>query len=77
MESKPALKTRSMQVMEARLGEPLDVVIARLYHEQGMTLAQVAERLGVTIGTVSRWMTALGLEARFPGQRGKPVEAVA
>lgn len=72
MESKPVLKTHSMQVMEARLGESLTVVMTRLYHEQGLTLAQVGERLGVTIGTVSRWMDALGIEARFPGQRGKP-----
>jgi DNA-binding transcriptional regulator LsrR (DeoR family) len=61
-----------MQVMEARLGEPLDAVISRMYHDQGMTLAQVADELGVTIGTVSRWMTTLGIEARFPGQRGTP-----
>ena len=77
MEIKPVLKTRSMQVMEARRGEPLDATLTRLYRDQGMTLAQVADELGVTIGTVSRWMSALGVEARFPGQRGKPAEAVA
>lgn len=62
-----------MQATEARLGEPLEVVINRLYHEQGMTLAEVAVELGVTIGTVSRWMQALRIPARFPGQRGKAV----
>lgn len=64
------LKTRPMQLMERRTGVPLEETLRKLYHEQGMTLAEVAGVLGVTSGTVSRWMGALGIEARFPGQRG-------
>lgn len=55
--------------VEERLGEPIEVVLRRLYHEQGMTLAEVAAEFGVDATTVSRWMASLGIEARFPGQR--------
>lgn len=70
-------KTRPMLRVEERMGEPIEDVLNRLYHEQGKTMPEVAAILGVDAGTVSRWMAALGIEARFPGQRGKPAEAVA
>lgn len=62
-------KTRPMQQMEHRLGRPLVDVLRERYHEKGQTLAEIATDLGVTVGTVSRWMDALGIDRRFPGQK--------
>lgn len=67
--------TRPMARMEARMGRPLADVLADLYHGEGLTLAEVAERLGVSVTTVLRWMAALGVETRFPGQRAKAAVA--
>jgi transposase-like protein len=58
--------------IEAQRGKALELELAYLYHERGMTLAEVARELGVNVSTISRWMAALGIEARFPGQRGRP-----
>lgn len=73
MNSAPApIKTRPMLRVEAERGTALEDVLSLLYHERGMTLAGVARELGVNVSTVSRWMAALGVQARFPGQRGRP-----
>jgi transposase-like protein len=62
-----------MRRIEARRGRLLEDELTHLYHERGMTLAEVAAELGVNVSTISRWMAALGIEARFPGQRAKAV----
>lgn len=67
--------TRPMARMEARLGRPLADVLTELYQGEGLTLAEVAQRLGVSVTTVIRWMAALGVETRFPGQRAKAIVA--
>ena len=53
--------------VEARLGRPLETYFAERY--ETLTQPQIAEELGVSGATVSRWMAELGIEARFPGQR--------
>jgi DNA-binding MarR family transcriptional regulator len=58
-----------MLVLEHRLGEPLEKVLNRLYHERGLTQDQIGEELGVDGSTVARWMDRLDIEARFPGPR--------
>lgn len=70
------LKSRGMQLVEHRLGRPLEDVLRELYTDQGMTVKQVAEELGVSSASVSRWMGELGIEARFIGPK-KPVAEVA
>ena len=67
----PRTMTRPMLQMERRMGRPLADVLTDLYHQEGLTLAGVAERIGVSVNTVIRWMDALDIETRFPGQRGK------
>lgn len=62
-------KTKSMQVIERRLGEPLEDYLRRRYLTDGATTHAIAEELGLNNGTISRWMAHLGVEARFPGQR--------
>lgn len=73
MTTEDFLKTKPMRVIEARMGRPLEELFRELYVERGLTQAEVAAHLGIEASTVSRWMTALGIEARFPGQRPKAV----
>ena len=71
------LKSRAMQRVEHRLGEPLETFLRRRYHVEGANLYVLADELGLSVGTLSRWFGTLGIETRFPGQRGKPAEQVA
>jgi len=64
------LKTRPMRVVESRLERPLEDYIRERY-VAGSTQAEIARELGVNNATISRWMSLLGIEARFPGQRGR------
>lgn len=64
-----------MQRVEHRLGEPLDVYFRRRYHVEGANLYVLAEELGLSVGTLSRWFATLGIETRFPGQRSKAAVA--
>lgn len=63
------LKSRGMQLVEHRLGRPLDEVLTELYIDQGMTVKQVAAEIGVSTASVSRWMSELGIQARYIGTR--------
>lgn len=47
---------------------PLDEVLHKLYVDQKMTQAQVAEHLGVSLDTIRRWMKDAHIETRM----GKP-----
>lgn len=77
MQQFPAhLKTKAMLVLEHRLGEPMEDYLRRRYLDEGATTNQIGDELGLNNATVSRWLGSLGIEARFPGQRGKPAEAV-
>lgn len=64
-----------MQVLQARLGRPLEVVVEELYVDQQKTLAEVATQLGIGESTLSRWLPQLGIVARRPG--GQKVAEVA
>jgi transposase-like protein len=58
-----------MQILEGRLGRPLEDLLRERYERDGRTVAEVADELGVDKGTVSRWMRDLGIEARLFGPR--------
>lgn len=60
-------KSRAMLRVEKRIGRPLEDFLEERY--QVATQPQIAEELGVSGASVSRWMRELGVEARFPGQR--------
>lgn len=78
MEQIPAhLKTRGMLKTEHRLGEPIESYLQRRYIGDGATTQVIADDLGVNVGTVSRWLALVGIDARLTGQRGRPAEAVA
>lgn len=63
----PIFKSRAMLRVEARIGRPLEDFLADRYQTQ--TQPQIADELGVSGASVSRWMRELGIETRFPGQR--------
>lgn len=69
----PILSRQQMSV-ERRFGEPLAVLLARLYVHDGLTYPQIAERLGVSVSTVNRWMKAAGVTATTRGS-GLPLVA--
>lgn len=56
-----------MQVLEARLGRPMDQILRELYVDQGKTLEEVGTELGITKGAVSRWLEKFGIPARRSG----------
>lgn len=60
-----------MRRVEARIGRPLEEFLAERY--KVATQTQIAEELGVSNASVSRWMSELAIEARFPGQRPEAV----
>jgi hypothetical protein len=60
-------RSREMQRIEAREGRPIDEILRDLYVEQGLLLAQVGEKLGVTESTASRWLAYFGIETRRAG----------
>lgn len=69
------LKSRAMQRLEHRLGEPLEAFFQRRYHDEGANLYALSDELGLSVGTLSRWFAVLGIETRFPGQRAKAATA--
>lgn len=75
MDTTPSFKSRAMLKVERRIGRPLEVFLAEAY--QAKTQNQIAEELGVSTASVSRWMQELDIEARFPGQRPPSAEVVA
>lgn len=56
-----------MLKVERRIGRALEDFLAEAY--QAKTQTQIAEELGVSNASVSRWMDELGIEARNQGAR--------
>lgn len=56
-----------MQRIEARLGKPMDAILREKYVDDGKTVEQVAAELGITKGSVSRWLQRFGIDARRQG----------
>jgi len=53
-----------MQFLEAEHGQPIDELLRDLYEVQGLDMEEIATRLNLTKGTVSRWMANFGIRAR-------------
>lgn len=52
----PIYKSRQEQAVEARFGADITEVLRLLYHERGLSQADIAETLGVQRTTVVEWM---------------------
>lgn len=59
-----ARKTPTMQLIEIRHGEPIDQLLYRLYVEEGKSMAEVAEYLGLSQAAVCRWIERLRIKER-------------
>jgi transposase len=70
----PPIKTRPMQVVEQRLGRPLEEYLADRYTRDGLSTYEIGAEIDVHPSTVTRWMALLRIEARFPGPRRQPTD---
>lgn len=68
MDATVVIKSPAMQQLEARLGQPLESFIRERYNA-GADQRTIAAELGVDPGTVSKWMSRLGIQARRMGPR--------
>lgn len=58
------IKSRTEQQVEARHGASVEVLIRRLYVEEGLSQDRVAAALGVGRKAVIGWMAEFGIPAR-------------
>jgi DNA-binding MarR family transcriptional regulator len=63
------IKTLGMQLIERQLGRPLEEYLREQYLKRERTQREIAEDLGVDVGSVSRWMERLGIPSRRIGYR--------
>jgi excisionase family DNA binding protein len=66
--SRTLIRTREMQVLEAAHGKPINELLTELYVAKGLTVDEVGSALGVTKGTISRWLERCGIPARRQGR---------
>lgn len=66
-------KSRQEQLVEAEFGEPVDILLRRLYEEERLTQAAIAQRLGVGHSTVIRWFQKHGIVGRHPREHREAV----
>lgn len=53
-----------MQRLEAVHGKPMDQILREFYLDEGLTVREVGERLGITAGAVSEWLRRFDIQAR-------------
>jgi transposase len=58
-----------MQRVEARYGRYLRDLLTEWYVDEGLTLHQIGDRLGITKGAVSRWIDPFSIDTRPGGRR--------
>ena len=58
-----------MQIVEHRIGEPVQGALRRLYVDELKSQAQIAALFGVSERTVIRWMQLFDIESRWMGPR--------
>ena len=54
-------KTRDQQILEHRIGEPLQIALHRLYVIERHDQEEIGRRWGIEQSTVSRWLRAFGI----------------
>jgi transposase len=58
-----------MQVVEGRIGEPLEAYLRRKYLDDGLTDREIGPLLGVDYSTIARWRAHFDIEGRAMGPR--------
>jgi len=64
MEPQQAKKSHAQQLVETREGAELPDLLRSLFVSQRMTKGAIAERLGVSRATVTRWIEDFGVDPR-------------
>jgi transcriptional regulator with XRE-family HTH domain len=64
MEAQIITKGRGEQIVEARFDVPVPELIRLFYVQDGLSQDQLAEKLGVSRGTVIDWMRKYGIPTR-------------
>jgi DNA-binding transcriptional regulator LsrR (DeoR family) len=54
-------KTRGQQILEHRIGEPLQIALHRLYVIERRDQEEIGRQWGIEQSTVSRWLRAFGI----------------
>lgn len=62
-------KSRAQQLIERRIGEPIEQALHRLYVVEQQQQDEIAVGWGIDRATVSRWMTQFDIETRITGPR--------
>jgi transposase len=65
------VKSAGMQLVEQRFDRPIDDLLRELYDDEGLTQDQIADRIGVDVTTVRRWMERFGIRTRWMGPRSR------
>jgi transposase len=58
-------KSRTEQIVEARLGRPVADALREMYHERGLSQQDIATELDVARSTVIDWMRRYGIESGY------------
>lgn len=61
MTQQVVLRTREMQLVEARFGRPIEEILRELRIGEDLTVEEVGKRLGITKGAASRWLERFGI----------------
>jgi transposase len=70
------LKSPQQQLLEAEHGRDLAELVAEWYEKDGMSQAEIAERLGLDSSTISRWMRQWGIQLRYGAARKRRLRTV-
>jgi len=60
----PPIKTKGMQLVEHRIGEPIEQALRRKYLAEGLDQQRIADEWGLDRATVSRWMRDFQIPTR-------------
>ena len=74
--NKMVLKSTAQQMLEAELGRDLPALLEELYGRDGLSQAEIAEKLGLDASTVSRWMRQWGIPLRYGAARRRRLHLV-
>lgn len=70
-------KSPAQQILQAQFGRPLEDVLNEWYHRDGLTHAEIADKLGgLDQSTVTRWMRQFGIAVRYGSERKRRLRAV-
>jgi DNA-directed RNA polymerase specialized sigma subunit len=53
-----------MRAVAIERGEPIDELLRRLYYDEGRTLFEIGEELGINHSTVWHWLRRCGIAAK-------------